>query len=149
MSERKDNPIDEDKVTEIPHLLPYAHHVGSAIIKPIDKGRVKGVAMTAMYQQTESSLLQIKEQVELLLGQAQKIHDRINISEKIYQADIGFQTTVNQIYYIYERDNGKWTLSLIAPEEWGRSKSLNFIAEVKLLADKTWEVIRKIETVDI
>ena len=69
------NSIDPDKIAENPHLLPYAHHVGSAIIKPLDKGRAKGNAMSAMFQQTEGSLHKIKEQVELLLKQAQEIHD--------------------------------------------------------------------------
>ena len=57
------NPIDPDKVAENPHLLPYAHTVGSAVIKPIDKGRVKGLAVTAMYEQTEIQLDQIREQI--------------------------------------------------------------------------------------
>lgn len=81
MSEHK-NPISKDNITETPHLLPYAHHVGSAIIKPVDKGRTKGNAMKAMYQQTENQLVQIKEQVETLIKQAQAIHDRISVSEK-------------------------------------------------------------------
>ena len=55
MSENS-NPIHPDKITPTPHLLPYAHHVGSAIIKPLDKGKSKGVAMKAMYQQTENQL---------------------------------------------------------------------------------------------
>ena len=53
---KNNNPIHPDKITETPHLLPYAHHVGSAIIKPLDKGKTKGVAMKAMYQQTEQQL---------------------------------------------------------------------------------------------
>ena len=39
--QRTINPIDKDKIADAPHLLPYAHSVGSAIIKPIDKGKVK------------------------------------------------------------------------------------------------------------
>ena len=42
MSDKKINPIDKDKIAKDPHLLPYAHTVGGAIIKPIDKGRAKG-----------------------------------------------------------------------------------------------------------
>ena len=36
------NPIDIDKVALEPHLLPYSHSVGGVVIKPIDKGRIKG-----------------------------------------------------------------------------------------------------------
>ena len=49
---RKFNPIDKDKITETPHNLPYAHNVGSAIIFPDDKDRIKSNAMSAMVEQT-------------------------------------------------------------------------------------------------
>ena len=137
------NPIDKDKVSDQPHLLPYANHVGSAIIKPIDKGKVKGLAMSAMYQQTEKSLLQIKEQVETLIKQAQEIHDRIDISEKIYQADVRFRPIIGKTYHVYERDNGTWTLSLISPDEWRGDPPYIFLATVELMADHTWDIIKK------
>ena len=40
------NPIDKDKIAENPHLLPYAHTVGGALVKPEDKGRIKGRAVS-------------------------------------------------------------------------------------------------------
>lgn len=142
----KENPIDKDKIAENPHLLPYAHHIGSAIIRPIDKGRVKGVSMKAMYQQTDNQLNQIKEQVETLIRQAQDIHDRIDLSEKIYKAEVGFRPIIDKIYYLYEREDNSWTISLISQEEWGEKCPHTFLAKVKLLADHTWEVLEKSET---
>lgn len=139
------NPIDKDKIADNPGLLPYAHHVGSAIIKPIDKGKTKGLAMTAMYQQTEGQLNQIKEQVETLIKQAQEIHDRIAISEKIYKADVNFRPIIYKIYYLYER-KGKPILSLISPEEWGTNPPYIYLASVQLMADHTWEVLEQIES---
>ncbi len=139
------NPIDKDKVAENPHLLPYAHHIGSAIIRPIDKGRVKGLSMEAMYQQTDNQLNQIKEQVETLIRQAQDIHDRIDLSEKIYKAEVGFRPIIDKVYFLYERDDHSWTISLISPEEWGKICPHSYLAKVKLLADHTWEVLEKSE----
>jgi hypothetical protein len=149
MSQEFFNPINKEKITETPHLLPYAHNVGSAIIKPIDKGRTKGNAMTAMYQQTGNQLNQIKEQVETLIKQAQAIHDRIYISEKIYKADMGFKPVINQTYHLYERNDGSFVLSLVAPSEWGRSRPFHFLASVNLLADHTWDIIEKGEEVNL
>ncbi|HMQ07273.1 MAG TPA: DUF2452 domain-containing protein [Saprospiraceae bacterium] len=137
------NPISEDKVSDHPHLLPYAHHIGSAIIKPIDKGKTKGTAMSAMYQQTEKSLVQIKEQLETLIQQAQKIHSRIYLSETIYQAEMGFKPIIGKTYHLYERKDGSRLLSLVAPEEWKRNAPFLFIATVKLMADHTWEIINQ------
>lgn len=139
--------IDIDKVAENPGLLPYAHHVGSAIIKPIDKGKTKGNAMTAMYQQTDSQLTQIKEQVEVLIRQAQEIHDRISISERIYKADSGFKPVINKTYYVYEKDDEGWVLSMISPSEWGEKCPYVFIASAELLADHTWSVLEKNEDI--
>lgn len=142
MSE-KFNPINPDKITDTPHLLPYAHHVGSAIIKPLDKGRTRGVAMKSMFQQTENQLHQIKEQVETLIRQAQAIHDRISISEKIYKADCGFKPVPGYIYFLYQKKDETWTISMISPSEWGIKLPYTFIAEVELLADHTWKIISK------
>ena len=137
------NPIDPDKVAEHPSLLPYAHTVGGAVIKPIDKGRVKGLAVEAMYEQTNSQLDQIREQVELLAQQAQAIHDRVRISEQIYLSEMNFKPLIGHVYHLYkkpEAEEEKWILSMIGPEEWGAKMPYEFIASAKLLADHTWEV---------
>lgn len=145
MSENKEqssfNPIDKDKVAENPHLLPYAHTLGGVTIKPIDKGRVKGRAVSAMYEQTDLQLGQIKKQIELLAQQAQAIHDRVLISEKIYQADINFEPLIGFVYHLYERSNGRYVLSMVGPKEWGRQAPYVFVSTVKMLADHTWEIL--------
>jgi hypothetical protein len=138
---RQYNPIDKDKIAENPHLLPYAHTVGGAITKPIDKGRVKGVAMSAMYEQTNQQLNQIREQVERLVTQAQSIHDRIDISEKVYLAECGFKPVIGQVYNLYEKKDGTWLLSMISEEEWGPRGPYFWLATARLMHDHTWEIL--------
>ncbi len=135
------NPIDADKVAENPHLLPYAHTVGGAIIKPIDKGRVKGLAVSAMYEQTNMQLDQIRRQVDLLVEQARAIQDRVKISERIYLADMNFKPIIGKEYHLYQKKDGTDVLSLIAPEEWGKRMPYGFVASVRLLSDHTWEIL--------
>lgn len=148
--ESQKNPIDKDVITDTPHTLPYAHHVGSAVIKPIDKGRVKGLAVTAMYEQTDMQLDQIRKQVELLVQQADQIKQRMRISELIYQADMGFKPLISHTYHLYQRTTGsKWVLSMIAPDEWGKKPPYIFVATVKLLADHTWDILVQGEEVDL
>ena len=137
------NSIDKDKVAENPFNLPYAHTVGGAEIKPVDKGKVKGRAMSAMYEQTDMDLEQIRQQMELLARQAKDIHDRVKISEKIYTAEMNFEPFIGKIYYLYLRDTGKYVVSLVSPEEWGEFPPFDFIATVHLLSDHTWEVLKK------
>jgi len=137
----KHNPIDEDKVTENPHNLPYAHNVGSAIIMPDDKDRIKTNAMAAMVEQTNMQMKQIYDQMELLVDQANHLKQRVEISEKIYKAEMGFKPITGHTYHLYEQKDGSNVLSMIAPMEWARGcKYEKFVASVRLMGDHTWEV---------
>ncbi|MCS7013401.1 MAG: DUF2452 domain-containing protein [Chloroherpetonaceae bacterium] len=130
------------KTADSPGLLPFAHTVGSAVIKPEDMGKLKGRAVMAMRQQTEMQIAQIYEQMALLAEQVQAIKRRVEISERIYAAKMSFEPLISHTYYLYRRPDGEDVLSLIAPSEWGRSqRSLEFVAKVRLLADHTWEVL--------
>lgn len=138
------NPIDPDKIAENPHLLPYAHTVGGAVIKPEDKGKLKGRALSAMNQQTDMQLSQIYEQMQLLASQAQKIQTRKSISDYIYQTELRFEPLINHTYHLYRKKNEQLMLSLIGPNAWGKSGAeLTYLASVKLLADHTWEVLEQ------
>lgn len=135
------NPIDKDKVAENPGLLPYSHHSGSAVIRPEDKGQIRGNAMLAMYDQTDRQMGQLREQMETLVRQAKSLQERLNLSEAIYQAEVGFQPVIHHIYHLYSRKkDGTHVLSMVAPHEWGKKSPFEHIATVRLLGDHTWEV---------
>ena len=136
------NPIDKDKVAESPGLLPYAHHSGCAVIRPEDKGRIRGNAMTAMYDQTDRQMEQLRQQMETLAKQAKSLQARMTVSEVIYQAEIPFQLVIHHIYHLYQRKkDGTHLLSMVAPAEWGRRAPFDHLATVRLLGDHTWEVL--------
>ena len=142
------NPIDPDKITENPHSLAYPHHAGSALVKPEDEGKIKSRALSAMDHQTDMQLGQIYEQMQLLAAQAKKLQDRKLISEKIYGAEMRFEPLINHIYHLYQKENKTHLLSLIAPNQWGKSKkSFEFVATVRLLADHTWDILEKSESI--
>ncbi|EOZ98608.1 hypothetical protein A33Q_1262 [Indibacter alkaliphilus LW1] len=134
----------KEMTTENPGLLPYAHQSGSAIIKPEDKGKITGRAVAAMHSQTDMQMSQIYQQMQLLAEQAKTIKKRVEVSERIYQTPMNFEPLINHRYFLYEKEDGSDFLSMVAPEEWGRKKRFSkFVAEVKLLADHTWEIIRQ------
>ena len=138
------NPIDSDKITEKPNSIEYPHHLGSAIVKPEDKGRIKGNAIAAMESQTDMQLSQIYEQMQLLAEQAKKIEERKEVSEIIYLSEMRFTPLINHTYHLYKKENASHILSLIPPEQTKFSKNMDVwehIATVKLLADHTWEVL--------
>lgn len=131
-----------EKVSENPGLIAFAHTVGGAIIKPEDKGKIKGQALAAMHEQTNRQMNQIYEQMRTLVKQAQNLKKRVEISERIYQGQMNFEPVIGEIYYLYEKNDDVDLLSMISPEECGdRFPFKKFISKVMLLADHTWEVL--------
>ena len=78
-NDMQENPIDKKHITETPSILPYAHTIGAPVIKPVDKGKVKGRAMAAMNQQVDNQMDQLYAQMHLLAEQAKKLQDRVEI----------------------------------------------------------------------
>ena len=139
---RDKNPIDPDQAAKYPGLLPYAHNVGGVPVKPEDKGKIKGRAVAAMNEQTGRQMDQLKGQAAKLAEQAQALNRRVEVSERIYNADINFEPIPGKEYFLYQKEDDTDLLSMIAPDEWGRKKPFSkFTACVRLMADHTWEII--------
>ncbi len=120
-------------------VLPYSASVAGAVIKQNEEGIIKHKALTAMEEQTNMQLDQIRKQIELLALQAHEIQKRKELSMIIYSAKLSFKPNIGQTYYLYEKHDGSSLLSLVAPKEWGQNGPFKkFIAPVKLLADHTW-----------
>lgn len=120
-------------------VLPYASSVGSVAIRPTKEGVIKHKALSAMEEQTNMQLDQIRQQIELLAKQAQEIRKRKELSMMIYEAKLNFKPQIGQIYHLYEKRDGTHLLSLVAPQEWGGSGPFKqFVSTVRLLADHTW-----------
>lgn len=130
--------------TELYHkqfsVLPYAASASSAVIRQNEAGLIRHQALSAMEEQTQLQLDQIRKQIELLAQQAQEIQKRKDLSMIIYSTKLGFQPVIGQTYYLYEKEDESYLLSMIAPQEWGTKKAYfkKFMAAVKLLADHTW-----------
>jgi hypothetical protein len=130
--------------TEIYHkqlsVLPYSASVSGAVIKHTEEGVIKHKALTAMEEQTNMQLEQIRKQIELLALQAHEIQKRKELSLMIYSARLSFKPNIGQTYYLYEKNDGSSMLSLVSPKEWGPNGPFKkFIAGVQLLADHTWK----------
>ena len=124
-------------------VLPYSASVSGAVIKPTQEGVIRHKVLTAMEEQTNMQLDQIRKQVELLALQAQEIQSRKELSMIVYSAKLNFQPVIGQVYHLYENHDGSYMISMVSPNEWGRgSKSFKqHTAKVQLLADHTWKEI--------
>lgn len=137
--------IDLDKMEEMttdrPGLIAFPHTVGGAVIKPEDEGKMKGRSLSAMRQQTDRQMQQLYEQAQTLARQAQAIQHRVNVSERIYTAQMNFEPIIAHTYYLYERSDGEDVLSMVSPSEWGKKIPFaSYLAKVTLLSDHTWDV---------
>lgn len=130
-------------------FAPIPLHVGSAIIRPIDKGKLKTTALETVEKQANQQISMLKKQAELIMQQVKDIEIRVRIAEEIYSADISFEPVIGNNYHLYEKENGNRVLSMLSPEDWGKRMPFHqFIASVKLLGDRTWEVLRASENLD-
>jgi Protein of unknown function (DUF2452) len=138
---------EELKDVEIYHkqmsVLPYASSVGGAVIRKTEEGIIRHQALSAMDEQTNMQLNQIRQQVELLAAQAKEIQRRKELSFMIYDSKLSFVPVIGHTYHLYEQANGTSLLSMIGPNEWGRKGSpyASHISTVKMLADHTWVVV--------
>jgi hypothetical protein len=128
---------------DAPGLVEFAHNASSAIVKPEDRGRIKGVAVQAMYEQADMQLEQIVDQMKLLAAQYEKLKNKVAVSERIYQAEMSFKPLIGKTYYLYSRESKKDVLSMVGPDEWGKNGHpySDMIAKLQLLADHTWKVL--------
>jgi hypothetical protein len=148
--ERKPNKInveqidlekEKEKTTENPGTIAFPHTVGGAVIKPEDRGKIKGRAVKAMHQQTDRQMKQLYDQMQTLANQAKDLQKRVEVSERVYMARMNFEPLIGHTYYLYQKKDGSDILSMVAPEEWGRSFPFEeLVGKVTMLADHTWEV---------
>lgn len=71
---------------------------------------------------------EIKERIE-------KMYEEYNTSIMVWESKISFEPIVGKSYYLYNFSS-ELTLSLIAPNEWNRSK--DFVGEYILNSDNKW-----------
>lgn len=122
-------------------VLPYSASVSGAVIKPTEAGIIRHQGLSAMEEQTNMQLTQIRQQIELLAVQAKEIQKRKELSMLIYDSKISFVPVIGQTYYLYEKEDNSHLVSMISPKEWGKKSPYKFVAAVKLLADHTWKEV--------
>jgi hypothetical protein len=60
-------------------------------------------------------------------------------SSLVLAAKFRFKPVIGKTYFLYALESG-WMMSLISPEEWGASKSEQFLSACRVRKDMTWEI---------
>jgi len=122
-------------------LSPIPLTVSSPAIRPEDKRLITANALETAHYQAEQQIDILRKQAELLMEQAKAIQMRVEVSRKIYEADLNFQPVIHETYYVYRRNNDTLFISMISNGEFTRRVDLQYLHTVRLLPDKTWEVL--------
>jgi hypothetical protein len=141
--EKDIDPLKKDAIYQgLDKFSPIPLTVSSPIIRPIDKNTLKAKAYESMQLHANQQINMLRKQAELLMHQVHEIEERLQISKNIYEADLNFVPVTGETYYVYLKEE-KTVLSMISPSEWGNKMPFTkHVSTVKLLADKTWELLK-------
>lgn len=136
----KDLEILKEKTTDIPGLIQYAHERGGFAITIKESDAIKHEAINSMQEQVEIQLQMLHERMQVLAKQAQELKNRALISQELASFSPGFTPVPGQVYFLYIRHNDERVLSLIGPWQWKEMPFREFVASVRYLSDKTWQL---------
>ena len=120
-----------DNVAPNPHSLPYASNIGAPVIRADHSlGGWKIGAVHSANQHYEERFNKLKEEFE-------KLSEDVKWNEIIFNAEMRMKPVIGNIYHLYQKDNGKYFMSLFAPHEcsWGEKHKGSF----RLNYDNRWE----------
>ena len=116
-------------------------------ITPIET--TKEASLVVMEHHANRQIDSLKKQAALLVEQATEIQSRVRLAHLVSTAKYSFTPIMLKEYYLYER-SGKYSLTLIAPEEWsGEIPYGECVARVRQLGDSTWEEVIESEVSEV
>ena len=116
-------------------------------IVPIETTKEK--SLVVMEHHANRQIDSLKKQAALLVEQATEIQSRVRLAHLVSTAKYSFTPIMLKEYYLYER-SGKYSLTLIAPEEWsGEIPYGECVARVRQLGDSTWEEVIESEVSEV
>ncbi len=134
-----------DSYAEGKRSKPYPTEIGSLSFPAETQTRERPGANAAMHFHARRQIDQLQEHADLLVRQAEAIEKRVNLAERIGKARYSFHPVLLKPYFLYQSAAPELhlTLTLIAPEEWGKDPCPygEFLAKVRQLGDSTWEVL--------
>ena len=130
MKKKKPDQIvfDEKKEKYDAALRPYGTNSAAPAIHIDDTSAWKNIGIHKVNKQIETKYNELKEEY-------QKMIEKFEYNNLIYNARFNFEPVIGQTYHLYKDKNDEAFLSVIAPEEC----NFNFIGSFYLAADQLWE----------
>lgn len=117
-------------------FMPYPVSTLSPPIMPTDLTSFKTRGISEVERDLRQKLTEIREDYLRAI-------DHFNWNKLVYEAEIGFEPVVGEIYHLYEM-RGRRALSMVSPGQWPH----RHLASVRLNYDRQWLVVRTGEDVE-
>ena len=108
-------------------LLPYAGHIGSQVIKVEDTSNFKQKQVTKFNNFVDKKFEELKKQID-------ELSELYQLNEFIFGLELRFEPLIGETYHVYQNENSKNYLSMIAPHEC----NFLYICSVSLNTDGQW-----------
>ena len=120
-----------DNVAPNPHSLPYASNIGAPVIRPDHS--LAGWKHGAVHSANQH----YQEKFDELKKEFQALAEEVKWNEIIFNSEMRFKAVIGKEYHLYKKDDGKYFMSLFAPNEcsWGEKYQGTF----RLNYDNRWE----------
>ena len=121
-----------DNVAPNPNSLPYASNIGAPVIKPDHS--LGGWKMEAVHTANKH----YGEKFKNLKKELEELYFEFQWNEIIFNAEMRFKPVIGKEYYLYQKTNGKFYLTLFAPDE-KVSGNEGYQGKFRLNYDNRWE----------
>ena len=122
-----------DNIVPNPHSLPYASNLSAPVIKSNNLGIWKNGAV-------HSTNKYFKEKFDELKKQAEELSEEFKWNEIIFNAQMKFKPVIGKEYFLYQKQDGTFYLTLFAPHE--RIEGYEgYQGRFRLNYDSRWEQI--------
>ena len=122
-----------DNVVANPHSLPYASDLSAPVIKPNNLGAWKSGSV-------HSANKYFKERFDKIKSEAEELSNEFKWNEIIFNAEMRFKPVMGKDYYLYEKQNFTFYLTLFASHEKIGGYE-GFQGTFRLNYDNRWEQI--------
>lgn len=116
------------------YALPYGSNLSAPVIKPDHSlGGWKVGAVHSANKHYEERFNKLKKELE-------ELSEDVMWNEIIFNAEMRMKPVIGNIYHLYQKDSGKYFMSLFAPNEcsWGEKHKGTF----RLNYDNRWENVK-------
>ena len=116
------------------HSLPYASDLGAPVIKPDHS--LGGWKISAVHTANKH----YEERFNKLKKEFKDLSEDYKWNEIIFNAEMRFKPVIGKEYHLYQKENGKFYLTLFAPHE-RMSRDEGYQGKFRLNYDNRWEQI--------